>query len=87
MNQTITHHLFSLQTVFVIYIFTKVKYNATFSSFQDRAACWVLVAHTYNSSYSGSRDQSVQSQPRQIVLKTLSPKNPSEKGLVEWLKV
>jgi hypothetical protein len=29
----------------------------------------------------------VQSQPRQIVLKTLSPKTPSQKiGLLEWLK-
>jgi hypothetical protein len=29
----------------------------------------------------------VQSQPRQIVYKTLSRKHPSQKGLVEWLKV
>jgi hypothetical protein len=29
----------------------------------------------------------VQSQPEQIVHKTLSQKNPSQKGLVEWLKV
>jgi hypothetical protein len=29
----------------------------------------------------------VQSQPRQIVHKTLSQKNPSQKRLVEWLKV
>jgi hypothetical protein len=29
----------------------------------------------------------VQSQPRQIVLETLSQKYPSQKGLVEWLKV
>jgi hypothetical protein len=29
----------------------------------------------------------VRSQPRQIVLETLSRKYPSPKGLVEWLKV
>jgi hypothetical protein len=31
----------------------------------------------------------VQSQPRQIVLETLSQKNPThhKKGLVEWIKV
>jgi hypothetical protein len=29
----------------------------------------------------------VQSQPGEIVLKTLSQKYPSQKGLVEWLKV
>jgi hypothetical protein len=28
-----------------------------------------------------------QSQPRKIVCKTLSRNNPSQKGLVEWLKV
>jgi hypothetical protein len=29
----------------------------------------------------------VRSQPRQIVLETLSQKKPSQKGLAEWLKV
>jgi hypothetical protein len=29
----------------------------------------------------------VQSQPEQIVHKTLSQKNPSQKGLMEWFKV
>jgi hypothetical protein len=29
----------------------------------------------------------VRSQPRQTVLETLSQKYPSQKGLVEWLKV
>jgi hypothetical protein len=29
----------------------------------------------------------VRSQPRQIVLETLSRKYPSQKGLAEWLKV
>jgi hypothetical protein len=29
----------------------------------------------------------IQSQPRQIVQETLSRKYPSQKGLVEWLKV
>jgi hypothetical protein len=42
----------------------------------------VLVAHTYNPTYSGGRDQKDhrQSQTRQIVLKTLSQKNYSQKG-------
>jgi hypothetical protein len=42
---------------------------------------WALVAHTYNPSYSGGRDQEdrVQSQPGQVVLETLSQKNPSQK--------
>jgi hypothetical protein len=34
-----------------------------------------------------SRRIVVQSQPRQIVHKTLSRKNPSQRRLVEWLKV
>jgi hypothetical protein len=33
------------------------------------------------------RRTAVQSQPGQIVLKSLSPKNLHRKGLVEWLKV
>jgi hypothetical protein len=32
------------------------------------------------------RRMAVQSQPRQIVFKTLSQKYPSQKGLAEWLK-
>jgi hypothetical protein len=52
----------------------------------------VLVAHTCNPSYTTQeaeiRRMEVQSQPRQIVLKILSRKNPSQKiGLVEWLKM
>jgi hypothetical protein len=50
---------------------------------------WALVAHTYNPRYSGGRDQEDHGSkpPRQIVLETLSQKYPSQKGLVEWLKV
>jgi hypothetical protein len=33
------------------------------------------------------RRMMVQGQPRQKVRKTLSQKNPSQKGLVEWLKM
>jgi hypothetical protein len=42
-----------------------------------------------NPSYSGGRDQEdCSSKPaRQIVHETLSQKYPSQKGLVEWLKV
>jgi hypothetical protein len=48
----------------------------------------MLVAPTCNTSYSGAeiRRIVVQSQPRQMVHKTLSQKNPSQKGLVQWLK-
>jgi hypothetical protein len=48
------------------------------------------MAHACNPSYSGGRDQKVRriavwSQPRQIVLETLSQKKKSQKkGLVEW---
>jgi hypothetical protein len=47
------------------------------------------VVHAYNPSYSGGRDQEDcgQSQPGQIVCKILSQKKPSQKGLVEWIKV
>jgi hypothetical protein len=43
---------------------------------------WVLVAHMCNPTYSGGRDQEDcgSKQPRQIVLETLSQKNPSQKG-------
>jgi hypothetical protein len=33
------------------------------------------------------RRLTVQSEPKQIVCETLSQKNPSRKGLVQWLKV
>jgi hypothetical protein len=47
------------------------------------------VAYACYPTYSGGRDKRivVQSQPGQIVLKTLSQEYPSQKGLVEWLKV
>jgi hypothetical protein len=46
------------------------------------------VAHAYNSSYSGGRDQEDHSsEPVQIVRETLSQKTLHKKGLVEWLKV
>jgi hypothetical protein len=42
---------------------------------------WALVAHTCNPHYSGGRDQEehIGTQPREIVHKTLSQKNPSQK--------
>jgi hypothetical protein len=43
------------------------------------------VAHTYNPSYSGSRDQ--EDRGWQIVCKTISWKIHHKKGLVVWLKV
>jgi hypothetical protein len=51
----------------------------------------VLVAHAYNPSYSGGRDQEDRhwKPDGQIVLETLSQKKPNtyKKGLVERLKV
>jgi hypothetical protein len=50
----------------------------------------VPVAHTYNPSYSGGRDQDHSSRPARAnsSREILSWKNPSQKiGLVEWLKV
>jgi hypothetical protein len=47
------------------------------------------VVHVCNPSYSGAeiRRIEVESQPRQIVLQTLSHKNLLQKMAVEWLKV
>jgi hypothetical protein len=49
------------------------------------------VAHAYNTSYSGGREEirriEVQNKPSQIVYEILSQKNLHKKGLVEWLKV
>jgi hypothetical protein len=58
-------------------------------TYQEKWLGWALVAHACNPSFSRGRDQedAVQSQPRQIVRKTLSRKNLSQKGLAEWLKV
>jgi hypothetical protein len=46
-------------------------------------------AHACNPSYSGGRNQeiTVQSQPGQIVCKTVSQKKITKIGLVEWLRV
>jgi hypothetical protein len=50
----------------------------------------MLVAHAYNPSYSGGRDQEdgISKPARANIPETLSQKHPSQqKGLVEWLKV
>jgi hypothetical protein len=50
----------------------------------------VLVAHTYNPSYSGDRDQENQSSKSAQANTSRDPilKNPfTKKGLVEWVKV
>jgi hypothetical protein len=55
-----------------------------------KQVCRVPVAHTYNPSYSGGRDQEDRgSKPvGQTIQETLSRKTLSQKiGLVEWLKV
>jgi hypothetical protein len=43
------------------------------------------LVYTCNPSY--SEGSQFKARPQEIVLKTLSQKNPSQKGLVEWLKV
>jgi hypothetical protein len=51
---------------------------------------WATVAHTWNPSYSGGRNQEIfafRSQLRQIVRETLSQKSLHNKGLVEWLEM
>jgi hypothetical protein len=48
----------------------------------------VPVAHTCNLSYWRGRNQEdLGNQPGQIVQEALSRKYPSQKGLVEWLKM
>jgi hypothetical protein len=49
----------------------------------------VPAAHACNLRYSGGRDRriAVQCQPGQTVCEILPWKNPSQKGLVEWLKM
>jgi hypothetical protein len=59
---------------------------------ERQLASWVPVAHACNpgTQEAETRRTEVQSQPGQIVLQTLSRKNPShthKKGLVKWLKV
>jgi hypothetical protein len=49
---------------------------------------WAPVAHAYNPNYSGGRDQEDHDlKPKQTFWETLSQKYPSQKWLVEWLKV
>jgi hypothetical protein len=55
-----------------------MKTQLPYEFLQDCSTSWVLVAHTYNPSYSGGRDQEDQgSKPaRQIVHKTLYLEKP-----------
>jgi hypothetical protein len=51
---------------------------------------WIPVAHACNPSYSEGRDQedhNLKPAPQKIVCEPQSQKIPSQKGLVEWLKV
>jgi hypothetical protein len=53
-----------------------------------KAVCWWLTPVIPAAQEAEIRRIAVLSQPRQIVLESLSQKNPSQKrGLVEWLKV
>jgi hypothetical protein len=52
-----------------------------------QAGCWWLMPVILATQKAKIRRIEVRSQPRQIVLETLSRQNPSQKGLVEWLKV
>jgi hypothetical protein len=51
------------------------------------AGCWWLTPAILATREAEIRKIMVQSQPRQIVHKTLSQKNRTQKGLAEWLKV
>jgi hypothetical protein len=52
---------------------------------KKKEASQALVAHTCNPSYSGG--SGFETSLGAIVCETLSQKNPSQKELVEWLKV
>jgi hypothetical protein len=47
---------------------------------------WMQVAHTYNPSYSGGRDQKDQGSKPALAQKK-KKNHTKKKGLVEWLKV
>jgi hypothetical protein len=70
-------------------ILKKADNNKCWKATLENNLGWAPVAHTCNPSYSRGRDQEdCGLKPAQaIVHETLSQKNPSQKGLVEWLKV
>jgi hypothetical protein len=53
---------------------------------KQKAGCWWLTLIILDTQEAEIRIE-VQSQPRQIICKTLSQKYQSQKGLVEWLKL
>jgi hypothetical protein len=57
-------------------------------SCEKNRGCQVFMAHAYNLSYSGGKDQEDRGlRPAQTKIKTLSQKHPTHiKGLVEWVK-
>jgi hypothetical protein len=58
-------------------------------SIKNKGLSRALVAHACNPSYLGAeiRRILVQSQSRQIVHETLYQKYPTQRGLVEWLRL
>jgi hypothetical protein len=55
---------------------------------QNAVASWALVAHAYNPSYSGGRDQEdLGSKPAWGKFLRPCLKKPTTNGLVTWLKV
>jgi hypothetical protein len=81
MDQNLPFLLFLLLCFFVLIFF----------SFKKEVWSWVLVAHTYNPSYSGGRDQEDCSLKPSEANSSRDPilKKPfiHKKVLVEWLKV
>jgi hypothetical protein len=66
----------------MFYIHTCIESTPTIFTLQEIFLSSALVAHTYNPSYSGGRDQEDHG-----LKPTLSEKLFTKIGLVEWLKV
>jgi hypothetical protein len=70
-----------------LYFLVSFSINLNCSHNRGMAGHWWLTPIILAIQKAEIRRIAVQSQPRQIVPETLSQKNPSQKGLVKWLKV